>query len=142
MSEDLIKRFQEQGTFWATSAQAFVDEDQLEKLSDMTREEIDSADFGIIQVDDNGIIKQYNKYEANLAGLEISSVEGKNFFTQIAPCTNNRLFYGSFREGVAKQSLKLMFFYTFTYKMAPTNVKVFLYRNNKNNTNWILVKKN
>lgn len=120
---------------------SFASADRLRALPAMTREQIDALDFGVVQVDEAGVIKLYNRYEAELAGLTPQAVEGKNFFTQVAPCTNNDIFYGTFRKGLEERDLNVMFLYTFTYKIAPTNVKVHLYRDATSDTNWILVKK-
>jgi photoactive yellow protein len=65
---------------------------------------------------------------------------GKNFFTQVAPCTNNRLFFGRFKDGVSAGELDTEFNYTFTYKMKPTNVVIRLLRDGSS-TNWVFVAK-
>ena len=36
-----------------------------------------------------------------LTGFDPHDAEGSIFFTELAPCTSNRLFYGRFREGMA-----------------------------------------
>lgn len=68
-----------------------------------------------------------------------SAAQGKNFFTEVAPCTNNRLFFGRFKQGVAKGVLDVEFDYTFTYKMRPTNVTIRLYRDGALRKNWVFV---
>jgi photoactive yellow protein len=113
----------------------------LYNLGYLSRDQADAADFGVIKVDDTGLIQLYNRYESELAGVPISTAEGKNFFTQVAICTNNRLFYGRFKDGVAKGHLDVSFNYVFTYKMKPTNVIIQLYRDQPTSTNWIFVKK-
>jgi photoactive yellow protein len=120
---------------------SFVTEDILRRLPSMSRAEVDAQDFGIVKVDDNGNITLYNRYEADLASVEPSAAEGKSFFTQIAPCTNNTLFFGNFKRGVKDGKLNALFPYTFTYRMRPTNVKVHMYRDANTRTNWVLVKK-
>ena len=120
---------------------SFVPAETLAKLAAMSREQIDTLDFGVVKVDDTGVIQLYNKYEAELAGVTRAAAEGKNFFTQIAACTNNRLFFGRFKQGVAASSLDFTMPYTFTYKLKPTNVHIHLYRDNASKTNWVLVKK-
>ena len=77
-----------------------------------------------------------------LANIQPADAEGKSFFTQVAPCTNNNLFFGSFKKGVQDGELNVLFPYTFTYRMRPTNVKVHIYRDAATRTNWVLVKKN
>jgi photoactive yellow protein len=119
----------------------FVPGNVLSSLGSLSRSQADSFDFGVVKVDDSGVIQLYNKYESELAGVAPATAEGKNFFTHIAPCTNNRLFYGRFKDGVAADSLNVTLPYTFTYKMKPTNVLVQMYRDSATKTNWVFVKK-
>lgn len=118
----------------------FVDNAILNKLGNLTRIEADNAAFGIIKLDADGKILLYNKYESILAGVPIEKAEGKNFFTDIAVCTNNRIFFGKFKEGIAQGNLDLVFNYVFTYKMKPTNVVIHLYYDKISKTNWVFVK--
>ena len=67
------------------------------------------------------------------------SAEGKNFFTQVAPCTNNGLFFGTFKKGVAANNLNVSFPYTFTFKMRPTNVKIHMFRDPNSRKNFVFV---
>ena len=120
---------------------SFASDELLRRLPTMSRAEIDAQDLGIVKVDDADNITLYNRYEADLASVEPSAAEGKSFFTQIAPCTNNSLFFGSFKRGVKDGKLNVLFPYTFTYRMRPTNVKVHMYRDANTRTNWVLVKK-
>lgn len=113
----------------------------LYNLGYLSRDQADAANFGIVKVDDQGQILLYNRYESELAGVPVASAEGKNFFTQVAICTNNRLFFGKFKDGVASGHLDVSFNYVFTYKMKPTNVIIQLYRDQASSTNWIFVKK-
>ena len=118
----------------------FVDNAILNKLGNLTRIEADNAAFGIIKLDADGKILLYNKYESILAGVPIEKAEGRNFFTDIAVCTNNRIFFGKFKEGIAQGNLDLVFNYVFTYKMKPTNVVIHLYYDKISKTNWVFVK--
>ena len=120
---------------------SFVPPGMLENLSQMSSDQLNTADFGIVKVDDGGTIQFYNQYESNLAGIPQSDAVGKNFFTQVAVCTNNRLFFGKFKKGVTSGNLNFNFPYTFTYRMKPTNVKIHLYRDAGTRSNWVLVKK-
>ena len=113
----------------------------LEQLKDMSEAALDVADFGIVKVDDEGVIAFYNTYESQLAGVAPEQAVGRNFFTQVAPCSNSRLFHGRFKQGIARGELAVQFIYTFTYKMSPTPVKVHLYRDAASQTNWILVQR-
>lgn len=118
---------------------SFVPSQFLSQIPSIDRPHADSQPFGIVQVDDTGVIKLYNRWESEMAGVPVSSAEGRNFFTQVAPCTNNRLMFGKFKDGVAKGELDSEFNYTFTYKMKPTNVQIRLFRHAPSSTNWVLV---
>lgn len=123
------------------SAPLHFEDDHLgEKLRAASDEELDDAPFGIIKVDDEGTVEFFNQYEADLSGMDPDDVVGRNFFTQVAPCTNNRLFRGRFKKGVRRGDLDETFTYTYTYKMRPTLVDVHLFRDEKGN-NWITVQK-
>ena len=120
---------------------SIISHNELRELPKMSPAELDSLDFGLIQVDDSGTIKNYNKYQSELGNVPQTSAIGKNFFTQIAPCTNNRLFFGKFKEGVAAGKLDVSIPYVFTYKLKPTNVNVQMYRDESSRTNWVLVER-
>lgn len=119
---------------------SFEDDDLVDRLSEAPREMLDDAPFGIVQVDDEGIVQFYNQYESNLADVDPEDALGKNFFTQLAPCSGNRLFHGRFKKGVKKDALDERFTYTFTYKMSPTLVDVRMHRDEAGR-NWVLVRK-
>ena len=119
---------------------SFVSPSTIASLSTMTRNQADGTPHGLIKLDDNGNVLLYNQWESSMSGVAINTAEGKNFFTQVAPCTNNRLVYGRFKDGVSSGVMDQEFNYTFTYKMKPTNVKLRLYRGS-DNSNWIFVDK-
>lgn len=118
----------------------FIDTNTQANLHNIAEDQLDAADFGVVKVDDTGKVLFYNKYESDLAGVSKETAKGKNFFTEIAPCTNNRLFLGKFRQGVSSGNLDLAFNYTFSYKMKPTNVVIHLVHKPEDKSNWILVK--
>lgn len=118
----------------------FIDTNTLGKLGTLTQTEADAAPFGIVKVDNSGKILLYNKYESELANVPIQTAVGKNFFTEVAICTNNRIFYGRFKEGMVNGDLDIAFNYVFTYKMKPTNVVIHLYHDKTSDSNWIFVK--
>ena len=79
----------------------YDDESVGEKLRHATDEQLNGANFGIIQIDDDGVVQFFNAYESELSGVDPDDAEGNNFFTQVAPCTNNRLFRGRFKKGAS-----------------------------------------
>ncbi len=132
-------------TMWSTATKAaatgasFVSTTELSALNTMSPSQIDSLRYGAVKIDDRGTISVYNRYESELGGYASSHAIGKNFFTDIAPCTNNKVFRGCFAKGVEQGSADCLFSYTFTYKMKPTEVKVHLHR--ASGANWMLIAK-
>lgn len=119
---------------------SFDDDELGEELRTCSEKALNEAPFGIVRVDDEGIVQFYNRYEAKLADVAPEDAMGRNFFTQLAPCSSNRLFHGRFKKGVRQGTLDERFTYTFTYKMSPTLVQVRMYKDQEGN-NWILIRK-
>lgn len=119
----------------------FVDADVLDDLGGLTRARADALPYGAIKVDEDGTILLYNRYEAELAGIDPADAEGQIFFTEIAPCTNNRLFFGRFQEGMETGELDARFAYTFSYRMDPTLVSIHMRHDADSDSSWIFVKK-
>jgi photoactive yellow protein len=117
----------------------FDDDATGERLKELSRDALDALDFGVIEVDDDGVVQFFNRYESQMSGVAPETATGKNFFTEVAPCSNNRLFVGRFKKGLRRGELDERFTYTYTYKMSPTLVDVRLYRD-EDDRNWILVR--
>lgn len=101
--------------------------------------ELDALPYGVIQLDSEGIIMRYNAYESGLSGLNKQKVLGKNFFKQVAPCTDVRQFYGRFRDGIAAGELHTTFRFHFAFPKRPCDVTITLFYNNRDRTVWLLV---
>lgn len=119
----------------------FGSDDVENKLSSMSKEQFDDVAFGAIQLDEKGNILKYNAAEGDITGRDPDSVIGKNFFTQVAPCTNSPQFKGKFDEGVRNDNLNTMFEYTFDYEMKPTKVKVHMKKALTGDSFWVFVKR-
>jgi photoactive yellow protein len=113
----------------------------LTRLPQMTHAELDSLPTGVIQVDDAGVILQYNKTEGEMAGFRAEDVEGKNLFFELAPCLNTGLVYGKFRAGVDAGALDQEVLYALTYRMRPVLTQMRLWRDPATATNWILLQR-
>lgn len=114
--------------------------EQLESISRMSESELDGLPFGAIRLDANGVVLSYNHAESKLTGRDPKQVIGKNFFTEVAPCTNVQAFAGRFREGMAKKELHAIFPYRFDFKMAPRDVTVTLFYSRQTDTTWVFVR--
>ena len=111
----------------------------LKTIDSVNEGELDSLPFGVIQLDAHGVVLRYNACEARLSGLKKQNVVGKNFFKQVAPCTDMQEFHGRFSKGVADGELHCTFRYHFAFKKNPCDVTVTLFYNDRDQTAWVLV---
>lgn len=119
----------------------FDSENPANELAQMSDAEIDELAFGAIEVDGSGRILRYNAAEGDISGRDPSEVIGKDFFTEVAPCTDTEDFRGRFREGVESGNLDLQLNYTFDYQMTPTQVRVKMQQSPWKDNYWIFVKR-
>jgi photoactive yellow protein len=112
----------------------------LQSVDKMTPGELDTLPFGAIRLDQNGKILSYNRTEATLTGRDPQRVIGRNFFTDVAPCTNVQAFAGRFREGFAKRDMHVIFPYRFDFEMAPRDVTVTLFYSQQTESAWVFVR--
>jgi photoactive yellow protein len=109
-------------------------------LFELSETEIDELPFGLISVDHDGNIEQYNSYESRLARLPKERVIGRNFFRDVAPCTAVQEFMGRFQrfvqdEGDAAES----FDYVFPFSFGRQVVNITFLRNQRNREIKILI---
>lgn len=71
-----------------------------EYLLHLSQQEADNLPYGLITLDATGTVIGYNEAESRLSGLAPSAVIGRNFFSDIAPCTRVRAFAGLYRHMV------------------------------------------
>lgn len=102
----------------------FEADDLPRHLARASEEDLNMAAFGIIRLDEDGIIQFYNTFEQRLSGYSSTETVGKSFYQEIAPCTDSERFSGKFFAGVEEGELDEMFTYTFTYRMEPLIVKI------------------
>jgi photoactive yellow protein len=113
---------------------------ELLSIDRMSPEELDGLPFGAIRLDESGTVLSYNSAEARMTGRDPKRVVGRNFFTQVAPCTNVKEFAGRFREGVVQEDLHAIFPYRFDFEMAPRDVTVTLFYSKETRTAWVFVR--
>jgi photoactive yellow protein len=122
-----------------SSTSAAVPSFFFQKVNSISEKELDSLAYGVIQLNAEGTVLRYNAHEAGLSGLAKQKVVGKNFFKQVAPCTDMKDFYGRFQEGIAAGELHCTFRFHFAFKENPRDVTVTLFYNNRDETVWVLV---
>ncbi len=99
-------------------------------LSQLSAADVDSLPFGYIALDRDGTIRKYNRYEADLARKDPQSVLGKNFFRDVAPCTQVQDFEGRFRDFVdgTVDEPTLSFDFEFAFRHGRQQVRIGLVR--------------
>lgn len=113
------------------------DDPHLPDLLEEAEEELlEEAPFGIVRMDPEGRVTFYNKVESEYSGLRKDQVMGHNFFTDVAPCTNNFMVAERYKEA----NLDTVIEYVFTFVMEPTEVSLRLIR--RGESLYMLVKRN
>lgn len=123
------------------SVQRMEEDDLYKRIDTMKPDELDELPQGAIQLDTSGKILQYNLYEESLANVKRDDAIGRNFFTEIAPCTDLKDFRGRFIDGVSKKQLHETFRYHFSFRQNPTDVSITLHYSATTNSVWIFVRK-
>jgi photoactive yellow protein len=95
------------------------------ELDRCASDELDMLDFGVIGIDEAGVVQRYNSFESKAAGLSIQRVIGQPLFTVVAPCMNNFMVAQRFQDAVASRStLDATIDYVLTLRMRPVKVKL------------------
>jgi photoactive yellow protein len=103
----------------------FADPGLLDALESAPLDGLDDFGFGLIVMDRDGRVLGYNQAESKLSGLPAGEVTGRSFFVEIGPCTNNYLIAQRYQDSASQEtSLDEQLDYVFTYRMAPTPVRL------------------
>jgi photoactive yellow protein len=95
------------------------------ELDRSTDEGIDALDFGVIGIDNTGLVQRYNRFESQAAGLTPQRVLGQAMFIAVAPCMNNFMVAQRFEDALANSStLDATLDYVLTLRMRPVKVKL------------------
>ena len=104
---------------------AFTDPGLFNWLISATAVELDTLAYGVIAMTLDGTVEAYNVAESKLAGLTPERVIGKNFFSNVAPCTNNFMVAHRFQT---EKELDAVIDYVLTLRMTPKKVQMRLLR--------------
>jgi photoactive yellow protein len=108
-----------------TQKVAFDDAALQAELDRSTDDELDALAFGVIGIDADGIVRRYNRYESQAAGLTPQRVLGQTLFVAVAPCMNNFMVAQRFEDAQANGStLDATIDYVLTLRMRPVKVKL------------------
>jgi photoactive yellow protein len=103
------------------AALSFAHANTLEALEAADATALDLLEFGVVRMDQAGVVVDYNAFESRIAGLSAAKVIGRHFFTAVAPCTNNFMVAERFETEAA---LDDVIDYVFTLRMRPTKVRL------------------
>lgn len=88
------------------------------RLSALADAELDALPYGVVEMDLAGHVLRYNATEARYSGLPREWVQGRHFFRDVAPCSNNRHVAGRYEQASLDETLA----YTFALRMKPVPV--------------------
>ena len=108
----------------------------LDALASMAPSVLDELPFGVIAMHVDGTVTDYNLREAAFSGLTPSRVIGRNFFTEVAPCTNNFIVADRMRDEV---EIDATVDYIFSVRLKPTPVTLRLLRSASRTRMFLLV---
>lgn len=94
----------------------------------LSSEQLDALPFGVIKLDSKGVVLSYNQAEGALSHRRPLDVVGRNFFTDIAPCTQVREFSGRFHAFLSSVEQSVAFSFSFSFPHGSTDVHIVLLR--------------
>ena len=102
--------------------------------------DLDALPFGLIEIDSAGCVLRYNSAEQVLSGKPSADVVGKNFFTEIAPCTAIEAFMGRLSSFLASDAEPESFQFAFVFPTGTVNVSI-AFVNSGRGSSFVLVKR-
>ena len=114
--------------------------DLIDRVTSMSHDDVDLLPVGVMLLDLDGTIREYNQTEATMAHRDGPKQIGRNFFRDVAPCTATPEFEGRFRELAAPgASGKADFEYEFIFPWAHDKVQITFLRAQGASEIWVLV---
>jgi photoactive yellow protein len=107
----------------------------IDWLDSNSGESYDALPYGVVQMNEQGIVKAYNSNISIIGGVTKDNAIGKNFFVQVAPCTNNFMVAEKYQQETLDEEMP----YMFTYITQPTPVILRLLKG-KNGNQYLLAK--
>lgn len=118
----------------------FASTDTANAFAKLTEAQLDNISFGIIQVDAEGTILMFNDAEAGMTGRQKKAAIGRNFFTDVAICTDVPDFRGRFDAGVRSGMLDVVFEFHLGGDTMP-RVQVHMVKAARGERYWICTKR-
>lgn len=103
--------------------------EEAARLARVSSRDLDRLPYGAIVLDATGRVVAYNDTESRMARLPVEAVLGRNFFTEVAPCTRVQAFEGRFRTLAAGDGPQVVTFdFTFPFPFGTQRVAVMITR--------------
>ncbi len=102
-------------------------------------EDVNRLPFGLMELTRMGVVRRYNVTEAEMAGLAVDSVLGKDFFREVAPCTQATEFEDRWRELLASGGGDADFEFVFRFQRGHRLVRIRMIVEDDGDRNLILV---
>ena len=94
-------------------------------LSLLSEEEFDLLPFGGFMLDREAIVVNYNKMEESWSRFDRKDVIGKNFFMDIAPCTQVKEFFGRYQQLLTSDVADIVQFnFIYMFNRGPVHVNI------------------
>lgn len=120
----------------------FGQEMLMSTIANASKEELDEMGFGVIGIDETGVVQRYNLFESKIAGLRAQNVIGSLLFTNVAPCMNNFMVAQRFEDALENGTpLDATIDYVLTLRMRPIRVKLRLLASPDQKMRFILVQR-
>ena len=87
-------------------------------------EEFDNLPYGLIELDRTGKILAFNSSEAQMSGFSPSDVIGRNFFKDVAPCTQVKEYEGRFKGFLSSDETDVEFNFTYPFLSGAVAVHI------------------
>jgi photoactive yellow protein len=112
------------------------------RLAQLSPEQLDRLDFGVIGFGADANVCQYNRTECEAAGLSAPRVLGQPLFTNVAPCLNNFMVAQRFEDAEDEGSaLDDTIDYVLTLRMRPVKVRLRLLAEPGSERRYVLVQR-
>ena len=99
--------------------------DLCARLDALGSADLDALEFGVIGIDAATVVRLYNAFESQRAGIAPSRMLDRPLFTVAAPCMNNYLVAQRFADALAANvALDVTLDYVLTAQMRPVKVRL------------------
>jgi photoactive yellow protein len=97
----------------------------------LSSEALDSLPFGVIELNRSGEVIKFNCAEETLSGRSRNDVIGRNFFSEIAPCSDVKEFRGRFEEFLDTSKRAAQFDFVYYFDTGTVAVMITFFRINQ-----------